>query len=119
MSQFGTSFDDVSVLDSFGEPADPVYPPRGWFALPALALLISVGLFFPASKLFNWFGWGIGEIGTIVGVLVYRHIDLRRSASPSYVPKETWNYFAVALIVVGVAIGCLHVWFALRSTYVR
>lgn len=81
-------------------------------------VILTTVFFLVGSRMLNWFGYVTGCFLTATAVVVYRHVDASRQALPRYVPKPLNDRVAAGCIVAGVALGALHVWFALQETVV-
>ncbi len=109
--------------DARSDPAilqeGPVYPPKGvLFVVAALVALTAVLLVVP-SDLVHWAGYASGSIAVPVVVVIYRHLDKKRSAARFFVAKPGQSRVATTLLATGVLLGVMNAFLALQETRIR
>jgi uncharacterized membrane protein YfcA len=104
---------DLADLHERDEPRDAVeavLPPRGILAVAAACVVVSAGLLLVHTQPARLLGYLVGTLGTISAVALFRSRDQRRRMDPLYSPRAGLLWVGVALTVVGVLVGCLHLW---------
>jgi hypothetical protein len=94
----------------------PIYPPTAVLLVVASLLVVDAALFLPGGNASNWIGYVLGAFGTSVLVIVYRSIDLKRRRHPMYVRQPLANTLSTTLLIAGISLASIHVYFALQTS---
>lgn len=87
-----------------------VLPPRELLVAAAAFVVVSAGLLLIDTQAARLAGYVIGTLGTISAVALFRSRDQRRRMSNLYSPRPALLWVGIALTVVGITVGCLHLW---------
>ena len=94
---------------------EPVRPPLALLAIATAMVAASALLLFGSGKTIDLVGWGLATLLTTLAVAAFRTIDSRRQSRRTYeVPllaqRIPPRFATSALLVLGTAVGGVHVW---------
>ena len=97
------------------EPAAPAAPtttgpPLGVLALATASVVISLVLVVPDTFAAHVLGYALASLPPIVGVGLFRRLDLTRRVSPYYVPQPLVDRLIPGLLVLALVAVVAHIW---------
>src|SRR5262249_7020030 len=103
--------DEMPVL-AYGSGIGPPALPSGMSLLAALGSAgVLVAFHAPGQLPAHWTGWALGELCTVVFLVIHRLVDRRRSRRPDYAAARYIGGFVAWTAVAGTGVGLAHVWY--------
>lgn len=90
---------------------DLVGPPAPLLAVAAAAAIATAVLLIFTSRWTHVGGYICGTFVTIFAVALFRRMDAQRSTSPLYSSKPWMGRLAIAVLVAGVALGVVNIYY--------
>jgi hypothetical protein len=88
-----------------------VKPPAPMLMVGAIASLASLILFVWTTHFAQLIGYVLGTFVTILAISLFRRGDARRSSSPLYSPVPWMNRVAIAVLLIGIVCGVVHIYY--------
>ncbi len=94
-------------------PMPVVLKPPVWILFVAAAVLTTSGVLLLFDGLWaSALGYLLAPLGVTALVSIFRVRDIQAQQSPRYSPSRRRQQTAAVLLIVAVAVGCGHAWFA-------
>jgi phosphate/sulfate permease len=105
-------FDDATGIDfGIGDDNTPVRSPHAILIAAFAALVVSLALFFPASRTLSIVGYMIGALVVPLLVIVFRVVKRSRQRSRLFVEDPRWSAVPIALLVLSIMVAIAHAFF--------